>query len=134
MLATNDSTNKTTNKITDNTFNKTVSELLDGAGNDILCMFFESETPSRGKYETAEEVEFLDKCQELNLTFEHEDCFGGEGQGDDYWSVYSFSSGDSKVFVKFQGWYQSYTGSEYREWFFVEPKQVQVTQYEQIKD
>jgi len=59
------------------------------------------------------------------------DQHGGEGEGEDYYSVYEFGIKDTeeKVFVKFQGWYQSYNGYEFNEWFFVEPKEVVVTEY-----
>ncbi|HET8685600.1 MAG TPA: hypothetical protein VFM18_02910, partial [Methanosarcina sp.] len=64
-----------------------------------------------------------------NITTKEVDLYGGEGQGDDYWTVVEFSSGDAKVNVKFDGWYQSYNGSEYTEWFFVVPKEVTVIQW-----
>lgn len=50
--------------------------------------------------------------------------------GDEYWSVYSFTDGKETVYIKFDGWYQSYNGSEFTEWFFVEPKQKTVTIFE----
>jgi hypothetical protein len=54
---------------------------------------------------------------------------GGEGEGDKYWSVYEFKQGDESVHVKFDGWYASHVGSEMTDYFFVEPKQVTVTEY-----
>lgn len=61
----------------------------------------------------------------LNLKQQH----GGEGQGEKYWSVYEFKQGDESVHVKFDGWYASHVGSEMTDYFFVEPKQVTVTEY-----
>lgn len=63
-------------------------------------------------------------------SFEEVDSYGGEGQGEDYWRVYKFVSISNEVaYVKFNGYYTSYDGADYRNWFFVEPKQVMVTQY-----
>lgn len=60
--------------------------------------------------------------------------YGGEGLGNEYWSVYEFrytNLPDSPtVFVKFRGWYASYEGATYESWSFVEPKQKTITVYE----
>lgn len=55
------------------------------------------------------------------------DSYGGEGEGDDYYSVYRFFEHD--VFIKFQGWYQSFNGSEYDHMLEVRPKEVTITKY-----
>lgn len=55
---------------------------------------------------------------------------GGEGQGDDFWSVWSFTKDGETHLVKFQGWYASYVGAEFESWSFVEPKQRTITVYE----
>ncbi len=68
------------------------------------------------------------ELNKLGVNFNHEARHGGEGKGDAFWTVYSFTKGDEKVFVRFDGWYQSYNGAEYTEWFFVELKEVVVTQ------
>lgn len=65
-----------------------------------------------------------------NIVAELMDHYGGEGQGDLYWTVWKFTEGDESVLVKFSGWYASYSGAEYKDWFFVEPKQKVVTVYE----
>lgn len=81
-------------------------------------------------YEDGESgTEFKKALVDNNVIVAHEDNHGGEGEGDDYWSVYSFTKGTEKVYVQFDGWYASYNGSEYNEWFFVVPKEVMVTQY-----
>ena len=46
---------------------------------------------------------------------------GGEGEGEDCYTVYSFIKGTELLFVKFQGSYFSYLGSELTEWFFAAP-------------
>lgn len=60
--------------------------------------------------------------------------YGGEDQGKEYYSVYEFTKKDTenspKILVKFEGWYQSYHGSEYTHWKFVEPVEKTVIVYE----
>lgn len=57
---------------------------------------------------------------------------GGEGDGEECWTVYKFKHGqfEEEVFIKFDGWYQSYNGSEYQEFFAVKPVDRVVTFYE----
>lgn len=116
-----------------------VEQLLRAAADDYYTIseFFHGhmqQTPSslmlehRSYYE--EQFQFLDSVRELGLTFEFEDCYGGEGQGDEYWSVYKFSLGEEVVYVKFDGWYASYNGSEFSEWYFVEPQEKVITVFE----
>jgi hypothetical protein len=118
-----------------------VKKLLDAAEDDFdtISEFFQGDmqqTPSswmlehRASYE--EHFQFLDFVCELGLTFEFEDRYGGEGQGDEYWSVYKFSLGEEVVYVKFDGWYASYNGSEFNEWFFVEPQEKVVTVFNRV--
>ncbi len=60
------------------------------------------------------------------------DSYGGEGQGEEYWAVYKFEREGETLYVKFDGCYYSYEGSSYDSWFFVEPREVVVTQYFKI--
>ena len=60
---------------------------------------------------------FLSKGIFIKL-MQHE---GGEGQGDAYFSVYSFIKNDAIVFIKFYGFYCSYDGASYRGHAFVTP-------------
>jgi hypothetical protein len=64
------------------------------------------------------------------ITFKEVDRYGGEDQGSDYWSVYSFSDGMQVVFIQFQGWYASYEGSTYEEFFEVTPVEKTITVFE----
>lgn len=109
-----------------------VKKLLNEADSDVYRNFFHSEaTDSNDEddyYDGA--ADFSKACRELNINYKHEDSFGGEGMGEAYWSVYSFFRGEEKVYVKFKGWYQSYNGADYEDWFFVEPKQKTITVYE----
>lgn len=63
------------------------------------------------------------------FTAEAVDSYGGEGMGDEYWSVVRFTKNGESALVKFDGWYASYNGAEYEEWFFVEAREVMVTKY-----
>lgn len=96
-----------------------VKELLDSASSDTMNSFFWSEFDEEiSKYDEEEGVAFKTALRESGLTVKHVDRYGGEDMGSEYWSVYEFSKGKDKVLVKFNGWYQSYNGSEFDEWFF----------------
>lgn len=74
--------------------------------------------------------EFKEEFKKLGA-FELVDSFGGEGQGDDYWSVFHFK--DHDVYIQFDGWYRSYNGSKYNDMFEVKPVEVVVTQYHRVE-
>lgn len=105
---------------------------FDGGDYSSICKaMFNTEYPEEGsKWNGEYEKQVLAKAKELNLQVDLVDDYGGEGQGDVYWSVYSFTDGMEVVYVKFNGWYASHYGSEYEDYFFVKPKQVTVTQFE----
>lgn len=79
------------------------------------------------EWDSDEEKEFRAALEDSGVVCKHEDSYGGEGQGDEYWSVYAFTRDDEKVYVQFNGWYASYNGAEFTEWYFVEPKQKVIT-------
>lgn len=107
-----------------------VTELLNDSDSDIINEFFHSEISDNITWDSDEIANFRKAAHDLGIKFEHVDNYGGEGQGEDYWSVYKFSSVDNEVVhVKFDGCYASYYGSEFNSWFFVEPKQVVVTKF-----
>ena len=116
------------------TLNELVKELLDN-NIDIQRSFFESDHPQKSKYLVVGDLEdvFLDRADDIGVTFEHMANHGGEGDGDQYWSVYKFHKGSDSVFVKFNGSYASYDGSCYDEWYFVQGKVVEVVEYSRIK-
>ena len=107
--------------------------MLNNSGTQVKSDFMQNTVIECLAYVDYETEEFCKALQDNGITFKLEDSYGGEGEGENYWSVYSFSKGDSKVYVKFDGYYTSYDGSNYNEWFFVEPKQVMVTQFHRIK-
>lgn len=72
-----------------------------------------------------------DECTEL---FSLENIVSGElyydGDGIVQFSVYKISYRDESYLVKFYGTYQSYVGSSYTGWKFVEAKEKMVISYD----
>lgn len=60
--------------------------------------------------------------------FEVLDSYGGEGKGDDYWLVFYLKQ--HNIYIKLDGYYQSYDGGYYTSMYEVKPKQVMMTIYE----
>ena len=119
-------TNMTTEK---STLKEAVIEIL-GEHTDVHNTMFYSEMDTKpGKYTSEEDDSFLLALQSMGIELKHKANHGGEGQGDQYWSVYEFKQGEESVHVKFDGWYASHVGSEMTDYFVVEPKQVTVTEY-----
>lgn len=84
------------------------------------------------KYVLSETGYETDLIKEHGFTAEAIESFGDKGVGDTYWSVVRFTKNDESALVKFDGWYASYNGAEYEEWFFVEAREVMVTKYFEI--
>jgi hypothetical protein len=127
-------------------FKTELEELLNNADQSIINEFFNSEfldepnkwvldEPNKwvldepNKWDSVEVNNFHVLLENSGITTTHEYNEGGEGQGEEYWSVYKFTKGTEELLVKFDGSYQSYNGCEFDSWFFVTPKLVQVTQY-----
>ncbi len=109
-----------------------VQQILKDTDSDIINNFFQSDMDdeySSGRWISEEKNTFLDTMQEQNVKFEYVTNHGGEGEGEAFWSVYKFTDGTDEVFVQFDGYYQSYDGSTFNEFFFVKPREVMVTQY-----
>lgn len=105
--------------------------LLAEAGRDVLCEFFNCEFQVKPwDWDSEEIIEFRNVLLNAGIAFEEVDRYGGEDQGSDYWSVYSFSDSMQVVFIKFQGWYASYEGSTYEEFFEVQPVEKMITVFE----
>lgn len=109
-----------------------VQELLNEVDSDIINEFFHSEIADNITWDSDEVANFRKRASDAGIKFEHVDNYGGEGMGEQYWSVYSFNNATEVVYVKFDGCYASYVGSEFDEWFFVEPKEVSVTQFHRV--
>lgn len=72
---------------------------------------------------------FKKELDNEGVAYEEVDKHGGEGEGDDYFRIYKFTDGAEVVFVRFQGWYASYHGSEYSGYYFVEPEEKSIIVY-----
>lgn len=106
------------------TFKDQISQFLNSDCTDAdktqAQYFFDGEPAYDLKY-------YPEKFTDLTFTFILEDSYGGESQGEQYWSIYKFTNGTDEVYVKFDGSYYSYSGSEYNEWFFVTPGEKTIT-------
>ena len=107
--------------------------ILNEAESFVLNSFFGSEFGGTYFSDPEAYTEVNNTLGNLGISAEHQTNHGGEGEGDSFWSVYKFTQGEVTVFVKFDGSYQSYNGSEYDSWYFVEPKEVTVTEYFKVK-
>lgn len=54
----------------------------------------------------------------------------GNGLLEVYYKIYKFETETESCFVQFDGYYTSYKGSEFQEFFCVKPVEVTVTQYQ----
>ncbi len=117
---------------------------LDTARNDITD-FLNHENNSPDDYEgTCSQLlfhydtiivdELAKHYDEYNITsIEFIDSHGGEGEGNQFWHILKIEHNNGTIaLVKLDGYYASYSGSDYSDWFFVKPIQVMVTQY--VKD
>lgn len=61
------------------------------------------------------------------------ECYGGEGQGDEYWVVISVTDKDTSEtkFIRNNGWYASYDGGYFDDFigFQVYPQIVKITEW-----
>ena len=109
-----------------------VTQILNNANSEVINYCFFSEEGIElynGKFYYEGQEDTYNALQEAGITTECADAYGGEGPGEDCWTVYKFSKGNESVYVQFDGWYASYNGSEFTEWFFVEPKEVKVVRF-----
>jgi hypothetical protein len=78
---------------------------------------------------------FKTRLNDHAIGFELAEEVGGdtEEDGSTYFKVYNFSDGVNECWIKFDGWYSSYDGSELRSYFPVKPVIKQVTVFEMVK-
>jgi len=115
-------------------FQAKVKRLLGEVESEVISGgFFQSEMEDEfSKYDDEETTQAKICFMQEQISFKNVDSHDAEDEGEDYWSVYEFTGNQTneKCYVKFDGWYQSYSGSEFSKWFFVEPKEKLVTIYE----
>lgn len=107
--------------------------LLAEVDSDIIGEFFNGELTEDARWDSEEITEFRKILSDASISFQFVDRYGGEDEGSDYWSVYSFSDGMEVVFIKFQGWYASYDGSTFQEFYEVEAVEKMITVFEKKK-
>lgn len=108
-----------------------VVALLAVVDTEVLRAFFHGAVHAKELAWDSDEVSAFRKVlTDEGITFEQADRYGGEDQGSDYWSVYSFTDGMEVVFIQFQGWYASYEGSTYQEFYEVQPVEKTITVFE----
>lgn len=57
------------------------------------------------------------------------DSYGGEGDGSTFYTVWEFKTPDETFYLRFDGFYASYSGAEYENLFEVFPEEVTRTEY-----
>ncbi len=98
-----------------------------------INIFFDAElNPSYQSYRYFES-EVISSLDTNKINVEYVTQVGGEEEGRDYYSVYNFTKDSETIYIKFQGWYESYSGSEYERFYFTEPTQVMTTVYNEVK-
>ena len=101
---------------------KQVESILNSAENNVINEFFWSGfDPEISKYNSEEFTAFKFSLEESGIIVQFVDNYGGEDCGSEYWSVYSFSKDKEIRYIKFNGYYASYVGSTFEEWYFVKP-------------
>lgn len=104
---------------------ETLEKFLEENSSDLESAFFHESITDYGDFPEMEE-----ELQQAGIAFECVEQEGGEGEGDQYHTVYKFTKGSEEVFVKFHGWYASYHGSEMNGYKIVTPKTIEVLVYE----
>jgi hypothetical protein len=112
---------------------KDVETLLSESNEDTKQELFSDDFSSEfSKYDSEEDTEFKSKLQLLGIDIASVDHYGGEGEGEKYYTVWKFSRDKEEIYFKFNGYYQSYNGARFDDYFQVEPKEVKVIQYEPV--
>ena len=86
------------------------------------------------KYEHTDNSELHKAFKSADIVVEYVDQYGGEGMGDEYWTVYKFTRDGEIEYLKFDGWYCSYVGPEFNERRWVKPVEVLVTKFVDFVD
>ena len=75
------------------------------------------------------------ELEEKGYIIKSEDHYGGEGQGDDYWDVFSVEHNAEITYFRLDGWYSSYDGDTYNDPYkFIKVKKVPKQIFEWVKD
>jgi hypothetical protein len=92
---------------------KSLSDFFDERGSDLM------------------NEDFLNDDIPSGWSCKHIEHYGGEDAGSTYYTVYEFTHTDGRsMFVRFNGWYQSYAGAEFNDWKIVSKKEKTIAVYE----
>jgi hypothetical protein len=112
--------------------NNKVTEMLNNADNNVLKEMYGRDFNCKSDaYDSENTAAFKLKLRAENIAVLLEAEYGGEGEGEEFWTVYSFTRGLEVVLIKLDGYYLSYDGCTYKQFYEVYPKQKFVTVYEQ---
>lgn len=62
--------------------------------------------------------------QNIGVTFESVESYGGEDQGSTYYTIWKFERDGEFAYFQFDGYYASYNGADFNEVFEVFPREV----------
>lgn len=70
------------------------------------------------------------ELKEKGYVLKSEDGYGGEGEGENYWGVFSVTHNNEVTYFRLSGWYASYDGPEVDIYDLEEVHKVPVETYE----
>lgn len=114
-------------------FKKELADLLTGANSTVVDQMFSDGSVLQYPKHYPESFEFLTDLRTKGIESKCEKSFGGEGEVDTYYKIWSFTkenkTGCEKLYVKFNGYCTSYNGATYEEMFFVGPIEKTIIDY-----
>jgi hypothetical protein len=112
--------------------NNKVIEMLNNVNKDVLKEMYGQDSYYKSNvYDSQATEAFKLKLRAENITVVLEAAHGGgEGEGEEYWTVYSFTRGLEVVLIKLDGYYLSYDGCHYEKFYEVYAEEKFVTVYE----
>ena len=101
--------------------------------NDLQKVMVEYFTPNRD-FCDSRMIGYVHSMEELpsGVSSNKIQTHGGENEGSDYWTVWEFSRGNEKVYIKFFGFYASHYGTDYLGFSVVRPFEKTVIDFEEI--
>jgi hypothetical protein len=110
-------------------FKQELADLLTGASQTVVDEMFTDEDVLTSEKYYPEGFAFLADLQAKGIEPKLEVFFGGEGKGDNYYKIWSFTKAGETLYVKLDGYYASYNGATYDNMSFVEPHPKTVVVY-----
>lgn len=96
---------------------------------EIECAFF-----NENSFNNSNSNHWLNQyLSDLDIYAEYKYSYGGEDMGRECYAIYRFyNKEDDQCFIKFDGWYASYVGSELTDIYEVTPRTHTVIKYERV--